>query len=197
MGSESRLAVVSPVDAAWLRMDSETNPMVVTSLLGLDGPLEPSALADLVARVAASTRFHQRIASAPLTLGRAHWRDDPDFDVSRHVHRGALPAGASDGSALVQLVGHIMSQPWIARAPSGRSTCWMGCGTLPAKARRCSSAPIIAWVTAPLSFGCFLTLPVRVGVFRLRLRSLDSRELLEPPCRVGRRTLRPSRGSPR
>jgi WS/DGAT/MGAT family acyltransferase len=111
MGSESRLAVVSPVDAAWLRMDSETNPMVVTSLLRLDGPLEPSALADLVARVATSTRFHQRIASAPLTFGRAHWRDDPDFDVSRHVHRVALPAGPSDGSGLLQLVGHIMSQP--------------------------------------------------------------------------------------
>jgi WS/DGAT/MGAT family acyltransferase len=102
--------MVSAVDAAWLRMDSETNPMVVTTLLGLGGPLDPSRLADLVARVAAIPRFHECIKSAPQSLGSAHWREAPHFNPWQHVHRATLAPGASE-SALAELVSHVMSEP--------------------------------------------------------------------------------------
>lgn len=53
---------VSAVDAAWLRMDSKTNPMVITSILAFEGRLEDAALDELVARLVANERFRQRLS---------------------------------------------------------------------------------------------------------------------------------------
>ncbi len=100
---------VSPVDTAWLRMDTETNPMVITAMIGLGGPLPPAALAQIVERVVAFPRFRQRIAPPTLGLGPPHWEDDPSFDPALHVHRVAL--AAQNDAALADLVSEIMSSP--------------------------------------------------------------------------------------
>ena len=106
---DSRMPV-SPVDAAWLRMDSDTNPMVITSLIGLDGPLEPAPLEQVVARMIAFPRFRQRIVAPRFGVGLAHWEDDPHFDPALHIHRVALPSPGGS-IALAQLVSYIMSAP--------------------------------------------------------------------------------------
>jgi hypothetical protein len=87
-------------------MDSETNPMVITAMIGLQGPPSAADLNDLVDRLAALPRFRQRIAPAP----PARWEPDPLFDPTLHVHRFAL---ASPGGAhgLAGLVGDLMSAP--------------------------------------------------------------------------------------
>lgn len=92
MNARTRL---SPVDAAWLRMDSETNPLVITTMLTLDGPVDPRALDVLVEHLASGERFRQRIVRAR-GVGVGSWEDDPRFDAGAHVHRVALPSPADD-----------------------------------------------------------------------------------------------------
>lgn len=101
---------LSPVDAAWLRMDSDTNPMVITSMLVLDGPLGRAAEQELVERLLATPRFHRRAVGPALGVGAWHWEDVPNFDPALHVHRVALPTPGDD-AAMAELVSDLMSAP--------------------------------------------------------------------------------------
>jgi hypothetical protein len=76
-------------DAAWLRMEESTNPMIVNGVLELAAPL---ALADafvLLARLASIPRFRARVAP-PAMLGRPSWQGVDDFDITQHVERVEL-----------------------------------------------------------------------------------------------------------
>jgi hypothetical protein len=91
-------------------MDSETNPMVITAMLTLDGPLDRRGLDELVANIVRSERFRQRAVPARLGVGIGHWEEDPRFDPALHVHRIAVPPPADD-EALAALVSDLMSAP--------------------------------------------------------------------------------------
>jgi diacylglycerol O-acyltransferase len=54
-------------------------------------------------------RYRQRVRRFPLDVMRPTWVDDPDFDISFHVRRTALPAPGDDRQ-LDQLIGRVMSQ---------------------------------------------------------------------------------------
>jgi diacylglycerol O-acyltransferase / wax synthase len=102
---------MSSADAAWLRMDSPTNLMVVNSALWFDEPVDWDRLTAVVQEriVDVFPRFRQ-IAVEP-GLGRApHWADYPDFDINLHLHRIALPAPGDD-AALRRFMGDVMSAP--------------------------------------------------------------------------------------
>jgi len=101
---------LSPVDAAWLRMDSETNPMVITAMLTLDGALDHRSLDDLVANIVRNERFRQRAVPRMLGVGVSRWEEDPRFDPAMHVHRVAAPPPADD-EVLAELVSDRMSAP--------------------------------------------------------------------------------------
>jgi diacylglycerol O-acyltransferase / wax synthase len=100
---------VSHIDAAWLGMDSETNAMVITSLLGFDDPPGYPAVETFVReRLLGEPRFRQRAQPPRVPLGAWHWQLDPDLDVATHLHRVALPepGGERELSALISdLVG--------------------------------------------------------------------------------------------
>lgn len=108
--STSRRLAVSPVDAAWLRMDSPTNPMVITSVYRFDAPLEDAALEDNFTRLIENGRFRMRAVRDRRSWTGASWEDDPAFDLSRHWERHRLPGGA-DGEALDAFIGARMSEP--------------------------------------------------------------------------------------
>jgi diacylglycerol O-acyltransferase len=83
MGAER----MSAVDAAWLRVDSRENPMVVTAVLWFGGPLD---LGELRARLAgrlvdANPRFRSTVRPGPLPLLPPVWVPDPAFDLDRHL----------------------------------------------------------------------------------------------------------------
>src|SRR5690349_12235134 len=54
-------------------------------------------------------RYRQRIASAPLKLGRQRWIDDPRFNLEYHVRHTALPAPGGT-EQLHRLAARIFSQ---------------------------------------------------------------------------------------
>jgi WS/DGAT/MGAT family acyltransferase len=90
--SETHRESMSGVDTAWLRMDSAHNRMVIVGVMMFGGRLDLKRYkAILTERFLRFERFRQRPV---LEAGGAFWEDDPDFDLSRHVHRVALPGKA-------------------------------------------------------------------------------------------------------
>lgn len=97
------------VDAAWLRMDSPTNAMVITAMMILEpAPSFASIVALVEERLLRHERFRQRVVEP--TLGLPHWELDPSFDVGDHVHQRTLPE-PRDQAALERLVGELASAP--------------------------------------------------------------------------------------
>lgn len=68
------------------------------------------------ARLADAPRFRQRIRRVPFGLARAVWVDDPDFDLSFHVRRSALPAPGGMRQ-LADLVARLVDRPLEAGRP--------------------------------------------------------------------------------
>ncbi len=99
---------MSKVDTAWLRMESTSQPMMITGVMVLAQRLELKRFKQLLrARFLKFERFRQRV----LDLGaQAFWELDADFDVDRHVHRLEL-AGAGTQAALQQAVSALASTP--------------------------------------------------------------------------------------
>jgi len=106
--NNKRSEQLAPVDHAWLRMEDPTNLMMVTGLLIFDQPLDFERLRDTFEqRVLRFRRFRQRVVTSG---NEARWQDDPNFTLSAHLHRIALPA-PHDQQALQELVSDFMSTP--------------------------------------------------------------------------------------
>ncbi|MBK9712637.1 MAG: wax ester/triacylglycerol synthase family O-acyltransferase [Kouleothrix sp.] len=103
-----RLEPLAPVDNAWLRMEDPTNLMMVTGVLIFDQPLSFERVrATIEHRLLCFERFRQRVV---IESGTARWAPDPNFTLSAHIHRIALPA-PGDQAALEDLVSDLMSTP--------------------------------------------------------------------------------------
>lgn len=101
-------------DAAWLRMDTPTNLMVVNSVLWFgDRVSEVDLRAVLEERlVGRFRRFAQRAVEDHGTW----WEDDPDFDLSHHIHHVVLPAPRGRRE-LETLVASYLTVPLDRRRP--------------------------------------------------------------------------------
>lgn len=102
------LEPMDSTDVAWLRMDSDTNLMVVTSVMLLSGPVTLSRLRRTVeTRFLVLKRFRQRIVRH---LTGASYQTDPEFDIAHHVT--TVPPGTVRGKkGLQQLVGRMATEP--------------------------------------------------------------------------------------
>lgn len=100
---------VSPPDSAWLRMESPTNPMTITGVLGFGAGLSMVDLRRFVTeRLLRFDRFHMRIEDPGSSTPR--WVPDEAFSLDRHLFEVTLPEpGGKTG--LERLVSTLMSQP--------------------------------------------------------------------------------------
>jgi diacylglycerol O-acyltransferase / wax synthase len=109
--SPSLTETVSPVDAAWLRMDRPTNPMTITALLVYEGELPFEVVrSGIETRLLAHPRFRQRVTPGPVPLARPRWTEASQFDLDAHVRNVSL-AAPGDDDALQDLVSRSMSAP--------------------------------------------------------------------------------------
>ncbi|HVZ34331.1 MAG TPA: wax ester/triacylglycerol synthase domain-containing protein [Polyangiaceae bacterium] len=100
---------LSHVDAAWLRMDSPVNPMVITTALTLEGQVPFEAIARVTEeRFLAHERFHLRVVDAQRPLLAPRWEPDPQFDLRSHLHHLRVPA-PGDEAAFAAVVSDLMS----------------------------------------------------------------------------------------
>lgn len=87
------------------------------ALVSRDEPWDLDRVMEFVdARLADAPRFRQRIRPVPFGLARAVWVDDPDFDLSFHVRRSALPAPGGMRQ-LADLVARLVDRPLEAGRP--------------------------------------------------------------------------------
>ena len=102
----SKREPMSSIDTAWLRMDRPTNRMVVIGVMTLDGTLPVERFRRIIASgFLGHRRFRQR---AVLDGDTAYWEQDPNFDLSFHVKRTALPRPAGKAE-LYDLVSDLAS----------------------------------------------------------------------------------------
>ena len=107
-----RTESLSSVDVAWYQMEDPTNLMMITGLIVFDEPVDYDRLRmTLESRLVGQfRRFRQRVVQKTTRFGRPHWEEDPNFDISSHLHRIGLPT-PGDHSALQAVVSDLMSQP--------------------------------------------------------------------------------------
>ncbi|NLD85261.1 MAG: wax ester/triacylglycerol synthase family O-acyltransferase [Actinomycetales bacterium] len=87
------------------------------ALVDRDQPWDIDRVMEFVdARLADAPRFRQRIRRVPFGLARDVWVDDPDFDLSFHVRRSALPAPGGMRQ-LADLVARLVDRPLEADRP--------------------------------------------------------------------------------
>ncbi|WP_273670349.1 wax ester/triacylglycerol synthase family O-acyltransferase [Janthinobacterium fluminis] len=103
---------MSTVDTAWLRMDSDSNLMMIVGVAMLDKPVGTDALKQaLTARFLAFSRFRSRVVS---DLAGSWWQEQ-QVDLDDHVVPARLASpksrGGSNKAALQRMVGALSQQP--------------------------------------------------------------------------------------
>lgn len=94
-------------DAAWWKMDTPTQRVIITALLRFEERMEDAALLETLARgIAPFPQFRSRIKSGILP----RWEAMPHFDLAAHVERYASPALVTV-EGLEKVVGDLMTRP--------------------------------------------------------------------------------------
>jgi WS/DGAT/MGAT family acyltransferase len=85
--------LMSPVDTAWLRMESPTNLMMIGVVLIFESPIKIESLKEtLQSKFLKYNRFKQKVVKEKNE--KYYWVNDPHFDLDHHLHRVALPGKA-------------------------------------------------------------------------------------------------------
>jgi len=108
---QQHLDRLSAIDAGFLHQESASTHMHIGAVAIFEGPAPSHAefLEHIRARLSLVPRYRQKLAAAPLGLGRQRWVDDPNFNLEYHVRRSALPA-PGDEERLRQLAARVFSQ---------------------------------------------------------------------------------------
>ncbi|MCV7197600.1 WS/DGAT/MGAT family O-acyltransferase [Mycobacterium angelicum] len=109
---------LSPADASFYRLENTATPMYVGSLSILRRPRAglsyETLLATVEQRLPQIPRYRQKVRQVkigyPVHLARPVWLDDPDFDITYHVRRSALPSPGSD-EQLHELIARLAARP--------------------------------------------------------------------------------------
>ena len=104
---------LSPLDVSFLYMETPTTPMHVGGVAIFEPPaggFDHDTLVGLISqRIGLVPRYRQKVRTVPGRLANPVWVDDPDFDVTYHVRRSALPRPGTEAQ-LRDLVGRLQSR---------------------------------------------------------------------------------------
>lgn len=105
---------LSAADASFYHRESTATPMYVGSLAILRRPRGglsyEALLATVERRLPQIPRYRQKVRDVTSGLARPVWIDDPDFDITYHIRRSALPSPGSDAQ-LHDLIARLGSRP--------------------------------------------------------------------------------------
>jgi WS/DGAT/MGAT family acyltransferase len=110
------------MDASFLYMETPSAPTHVIGTLVLDPSTAPDGCSfDKVVRLLEDRMhllgpFRRRLVTVPLNLSHPIWIEDPDFDITQHVHRTSAPTPGTMHELAV-IVGDIASRPLDRRRP--------------------------------------------------------------------------------
>jgi WS/DGAT/MGAT family acyltransferase len=87
---------LSGLDASFLYLETPKIPMHIGGVAVLEGSLQFEDFKEFISqRLHAVPKLTQKLVTIPLSLDRPYWAEDPDFDLSMHLHRTALPSPGS------------------------------------------------------------------------------------------------------
>ena len=105
---------LSASDASFYHLEDTSTPMYVGSLSILRRPKTglsyETLLRTVEQRLPQIPRYRQKVREVTFGLARPVWIDDPDFDITYHVRRSALPSPGGDDQ-LQELVARLASRP--------------------------------------------------------------------------------------
>jgi diacylglycerol O-acyltransferase / wax synthase len=105
---------LSAADVSFLYLEGHTTPMHAGSLAIFLVPAEGFDYERLVGliedRISLVPRYRQKVRFVPGHIANPVWVDDPDFDITYHVRRSALPRPGSD-EQLREFCARIQSRP--------------------------------------------------------------------------------------
>ncbi|HYZ67312.1 MAG TPA: wax ester/triacylglycerol synthase family O-acyltransferase [Mycobacterium sp.] len=105
---------LSASDASFYHLEDTSTPMYVGTLSILRKPRNglsyETLLATVEQRLPQVPRYRQKVREVTLGLARPVWVDDPDFDITYHIRRSALPSPGSDAQ-LHELIARVGSRP--------------------------------------------------------------------------------------
>ena len=105
---------LSTADAAFYQRENTATPVYVGSLSILRRPRGGLSYNDLLhtveRRLPQIPRYRQKVREVTLGIARPVWIDDPDFDITYHVRRSALPSPGTDAQ-LHELVSRLAGRP--------------------------------------------------------------------------------------
>ena len=117
---------LSALDAGFLEVE-DSDPHVSLAVGGvsiMEGP--PPSYDEFVStfaeRVPTIPRCRQVLRTHPLDLGAPEWEDDPHFDISRHLHRLAVPRPGDDAE-LFKVIATVMERRLDRERPLWE--CWI------------------------------------------------------------------------
>jgi diacylglycerol O-acyltransferase len=83
---------LSGLDASFLYLETPKIPMHIGGVSIIEGSLKFDDFRQFVQdRLHNVDKLTQKLAMVPMSLDRPYWVEDPDFDLSLHLHRTALP----------------------------------------------------------------------------------------------------------
>jgi diacylglycerol O-acyltransferase len=108
---------LGPQDASFIYLETPAVHQHVGGVAILDPSTRPSGLLryeELVevigSRIHLAPRFRQKVVFPPLGVARPVWIDDPNFDLTFHIRRAALPSPQGRGE-LIDYVQRVFSRP--------------------------------------------------------------------------------------
>ncbi len=108
---------LSPMDAAFVYMETPSTPMHIGSLAIYDPSTSPNGklrfkevLGFIESRLDGAWAFRRRLVRVPFDLDHPYWIEDPEFDLEYHVRHIALPA-PGDWRQLCILAARLHSRP--------------------------------------------------------------------------------------
>ena len=119
---------LTAADAAWLHMDTPTNPMIVSAVIWFSEPVDWLVLRTVIEMrlLGEFPRFRQRVGGA--ATARPRWRDADDFNLDLHLHLVAL-ASNGNRTRLEDLIGDLISRPLPPDRPLWEAHLIQGVGT--------------------------------------------------------------------
>jgi len=107
---------LSGMDASFLYTETPTGHMHVTGVIVIDTSAETSVysferLVEVIReRLPKLPPFRRRIVEVPMQFDHPVWIEDPDFDITNHMHRLTWPSPGGP-EELAELVGDLASRP--------------------------------------------------------------------------------------
>ena len=104
------------IDPMFIYSDTPETPMEIAYACIFDpatadgGYTFERVAAHLQERIPSLPPFRRRLMPVPLGLDHPRWVDDPDFELTNHLHRTALPAPGGE-TEFVALVAQVMGRP--------------------------------------------------------------------------------------